>query len=98
MQQHLFQPSRETRRRPTREQGLALEKLGHAIEYLMYMNASSGFERGAPRFEAYRILSDASKLVFEQCAPVVSLPERLRNYFAHMLHLDAHEVLRTPLK
>lgn len=64
-------------RRPGREQGMALEVLGHAVEYLI---DSRMFLTQAPytraEQEAVQMLMSSSREVFEDCAPVVPLRTR----------------------
>ena len=64
-------------RRPGREQGMALEVLGHAVEYLI---DSRMFLTEVPytkaEQEAVQTLMSASRQVFEGCAPVVPLRTR----------------------
>ncbi|MDR3735928.1 MAG: hypothetical protein P4L10_10385 [Acidobacteriaceae bacterium] len=70
-----------TRRRPNREQGIALEKLGHAIEYLIdsSMARCEGLSTDArsPEFEAVRIMMRLNCEIFGDCKPVVPIHERI---------------------
>lgn len=74
-------------RRPTREQGRALEILGHAVEYLIdtrmfYADHPDSRADG----EAAWILTHASREVFEECAEIVSFPDRIRRWLhSHLL-------------
>ena len=66
--------SRVRRRRPTMIQGQALERLGHAIEYLV----DSRMHRDRDPFfladsEAEQIIMRLSREVFAECAEVVPL-------------------------
>ena len=69
------------RRRVSPQSGRALEKLGHAIEYLAdeYMN-----EEGAPpfsrdgRLEAIEVLMAVNRAVYSDCPEIPTLGERLR--------------------
>jgi hypothetical protein len=74
------------RRRPTRQQGLALEKLGHAIEYLvdsqLYLNPGATPQADV---EATQILMRLSREVFAECreaAPATPSILRLLHLFA----------------
>jgi hypothetical protein len=68
---------RSVARRPGREQGMALEVIGHAVEYLI---DSRMFLTEAPytkaEQEAVQLLMTASRQVFEACAPIVPLRTR----------------------
>ena len=71
---------RAVARRPGREQGMALEVIGHAVEYLI---DSRMFLTEAPytkaEQEAVQMLMSASRLVFADCDPHRSPPRpRLR--------------------
>lgn len=69
------------RRRGDREQGRALEALGHAVEYLvdsrMFLIGESNREADA---EAVQILMRASRSVFESCPEVVPVGRRFRRW------------------
>ena len=71
------QERRSVARRPGREQGMALEVIGHAVEYLI---DSRMFLTEAPytkaEQQAVQLLMTASRQVFESCAPVVPLRTR----------------------
>jgi hypothetical protein len=70
------------RRRPTPEQGRALEMLGHAVEYLV----DSGLYRGDQSDElAVQMLMRLNREVFAECAEVVPLRRRLRRRWADRL-------------
>lgn len=62
------------RRRPSREQGRALEILGHAVEYLIDSRVWSG---EAHETEAIELLKRANRQVFRSCAVAVPLRERV---------------------
>ncbi len=68
---------RAVARRPGREQGMALEVIGHAVEYLI---DSRMFLTEAPytkaEQEAVQMLMTASRMVFEDCAPIIPLRTR----------------------
>ncbi len=69
------------RRRPDRVQGLALERIGHAIEYLVDARMFTGddFTQAADA-EAVQILSCLSRAVFAECTEIVPVRNRLRNW------------------
>ncbi len=72
------------RRRGNYEQGRALEMLGHAIEYLAdsgLFAESSTVESMQAEAQAVQILMRASRAVFEECAEVVPVGERLSRWF-----------------
>jgi hypothetical protein len=70
----------QTRRRIGPEAGMALERLGHAIEYLtdefMYEEGPAPLRRDG-RLEAIEILMAANRSVYFQCPEVPTLRERL---------------------
>ncbi|MDR3410350.1 MAG: hypothetical protein P4L87_05285 [Formivibrio sp.] len=70
-----------TRRRPNREQGIALEKLGHAIEYLIDSSMARcegvAMDAQSPEFEAARIMMRLNCEVFADCEPVVPIHKRI---------------------
>lgn len=64
-------------RRPDREQGTALEVLGHAVEYLIdsrMAQIETPYTRSDE--EALQLLMGCSRSVFESCAEVISLRNR----------------------
>ncbi|HEY0308023.1 MAG TPA: hypothetical protein VGB94_07670 [Acidobacteriaceae bacterium] len=69
------------RRRPNREQGIALEKLGHAIEYLIdsSMSRCEGLatDTQSHDFEAVRIMMRLNCEIFAECEPVTTISERI---------------------
>jgi hypothetical protein len=80
------QATRAHRRRISVEAGLALEKLGHAIEYLtdeyMLQDAKEPFRRDG-RLEAIELLMAVNREVYFSCPEVPSLRERLVNFLRH---------------
>jgi hypothetical protein len=73
-------PVRELiRRRATEQQGRALERLGHAIDYMvdsqLYLNPDATPKDEA---EAIQILMRLNREVFAECAEVVSLRQGLK--------------------
>lgn len=73
------------RRRIPPVSGHALEKLGHAIEYLTDEYIHDGCPSGQhnPRVEAIQLLMAANRGVYFECPVVPSLSERIRNFFQH---------------
>jgi hypothetical protein len=74
--------SHSVRRRTTAEAGLALEVLGHAIEYLAdeyvhEVDSLSFSVRGDSRVEAIQLLMAANRQVYYACSLVPSLPKWL---------------------
>ncbi len=84
------------RRRPTREQGRALEIVGHAIEYLVDSRMFVG-EHPSSRadHEASRILMEASRSVFSECAEIVPVARRVRRMVAGWIPAGGFGVSRT---
>ncbi len=73
-------------RRPSREQGKALEILGHAIEYLMdsyVLMASKDGVRGDA--EAAQILMRLNRAVFEECPEKSSIKQGWRERIKEFL-------------
>jgi hypothetical protein len=68
------------RRRPSLQQGRALEVLGHAIEYLMdsYMLPTSPHEAIADT-DAVQLLKGLSLEIFRDCPPLVPFANRVRD-------------------
>ena len=62
------QTTDRSRRRPTPEQGAALERLGHAIEYLIDEDLLNGDAVNSDVTEAVQLLSAASRQVYLSCA------------------------------
>ncbi len=62
--------SSRPRRRPTPEQGQALECLGHAVDYLVDESLLAGNSIDAGVTEAVHLLSAASRAVYLGCAEV----------------------------
>jgi hypothetical protein len=74
------------RRRPTMQQGMALERLGHAIEYLVDSRMFLVNEpQNVTETNAVRILSRASREVFATCAVIVPLQHRIKMWAAGRL-------------
>jgi hypothetical protein len=74
--------ARSVRRRTTPDAGLALEVLGHAIEYLAdeYVHEGgmmSSVDRPDPRVEALRVLMAANREVYFACPVMPSLYHRV---------------------
>jgi hypothetical protein len=79
--------SQTLRRRPTRQQGHALELLGHAIEYLVDTQLHRTTAAVAPSdVAANHLLMRLSREVFAECREIVPIRRRLklhlRNLFA----------------
>lgn len=70
--------SRYVRRRGSAEQGRALERLGHAVEYLVDSGLFLRDERNQrDEDEAIQILMRLSRAVFAECPEVVPVRRRL---------------------
>jgi hypothetical protein len=80
------------RRHVTVEAGHALEKLGHAIEYLADEFVQNGVEISSSngQVEAVQLLMKVNREVYFDCPEVPTLGDRLRS----MLHI--HPAYRSP--
>jgi hypothetical protein len=82
-------PTRDTkviRRRAGMREGVALEVLGHAIEYLIDSRMFLVNEPHTPaEADAVQILSRCSREVFVACPAVVSIGQRIRMWTAERL-------------
>jgi hypothetical protein len=78
--------SNAPRRQPTVEQGRALEKLGHAIEYLIdsRLYAPSSLPVGDNE-KASQILMRLSREVFAECPEIVPAGRRLKHWLVKWL-------------
>lgn len=73
--------SRSVRRRGSAEQGRALERLGHAVEYLVDSGMFLRDERNQRDEDAaIQILMRLSRAVFAGCPEVVPVRKRLGNW------------------
>jgi hypothetical protein len=72
--------ARKQRRQITPQAGRALEKLGHAIEYLTdeFVHSGVSFSPSNPQLEAVQLLMALNRKVYFECPEVPSLGERLR--------------------
>ncbi len=76
-------------RRPNREQGQALEILGHALEYLVDSRMFLSKERKTRADgEAIHILSSCSREVFATCPEVVPMRQRIMKWVENHLRLE----------
>jgi hypothetical protein len=75
------------RRRITPRAGHALEKLGHAIEYLTdeFVHESATFSANSAEVEAVQLLMALNREVYFECPEVPSFGERWRSILG--LHL-----------
>lgn len=73
-------------RKPSLQQGRALEMLGHAIEYLVdsYTAANSDVRKDI-YYKAIEMLSELSLSIFYECKEVVSFRQRLSSLGRHGL-------------
>ena len=84
---HHARPARQLiYRRSTEQQGRSLERLGHAIEYLvdsqLYLNPGVASK---DEDEAIQILMRLSREVFAECREIVSLRRRLKSRLLRLL-------------
>jgi hypothetical protein len=77
--------ARRQRRQITPQAGKALEKLGHAIEYLTdeFVQSGASFSTNNSQLEAVQLLMALNRRVYFECPEVPTLGERLRD----LLHL-----------
>jgi hypothetical protein len=75
------QLARRHRRQITPQAGKALEKLGHAIEYLTdeFVQSGAPFSASNSQLEAVQLLMAINRRVYFECPEVPTLGERLRN-------------------
>jgi hypothetical protein len=75
--------ARKHRRQITPQAGKALEKLGHAIEYMTHEFVESGaaFSPNNSQLEAVQLLMALNRRVYFECPEVPTLGERLRGLF-----------------
>ncbi len=73
------------RRRMTLESGRAIERLGHAIEYLTDEYVHDGCEGGlkSPRVDAIQLLMSLNRQVYCECPIVPTLSQRVVQFFHH---------------
>lgn len=75
------------RRRPTQTQGQALEKLGHAIEYLMDSRMALTDEPSTKAdADALEILMRLNRWVFSECEEIVPVGRRLKAWVLAKVH------------
>lgn len=74
-------PLRPVRRRITPESGRALEKLGHAIEYLTdeMVHRNDALTARAPDMQAVQILMALNRSIYNECPLRASLLDRCRD-------------------
>jgi hypothetical protein len=82
---------RAARRRISPISGMALEALGHAIEYLADEYALNAGRLPAihahdPQVEAIQILMAANRQVYYDCPVVPHMTERIAGYISRLLH------------
>jgi hypothetical protein len=79
------------RRRPSPYQGRALEKIGHAVEYLIDSRAALICEPVTKAdTEAVEILMRLSRIVFSECEEIVPVTQRLKAWMAGVIRRQAH--------
>ena len=70
-------------RRPSRDQGLAIETIGHAIEYLVDMQMlETEPDEYLGHTHAVQLLSQLSRQVFEECPAYVPLSQKVASWVA----------------
>ena len=75
-------------RRITPEAGHALEKLGHAIEYLSdeFVHSGSDLSDRNPQIEAMQLLMALNRQVYFSCPEIPSLGDRVRAFVYRCTH------------
>jgi hypothetical protein len=74
------------RRRPTMQQGMALQTLGHAIEYLVDSRLyRTGEAQAAADIQASQILMGLNRQVFAECREIVPFGRALKLWLAKLL-------------
>jgi hypothetical protein len=78
----------DRRRRISPEAGHALEKLGHAIDYLTdeYIHEGGTFNRGDAKLQAVEMLMAINREIYFACPEVPTIGERWHAW----LHLHSH--------
>jgi hypothetical protein len=73
--------ARKHRRQITPQAGKALEKLGHAIEYLTdeFVHSGASFSSSNSQLEAVQLLMAINRRVYFECPEVPTFGERLRS-------------------
>jgi hypothetical protein len=73
---------RPKRRRITPRAGHALEKLGHAIEYLTdeFLYENTAISTNSSQLEAVQLLMSLNREIYYECPEAPSLGERLREF------------------
>jgi hypothetical protein len=76
------------RRSISPDAGRALEKLGHAIEYLAdeYLNGEGTFDPGDARLEAVKLLMAINRHVYNSCPEIPTLAERWQSFVEVLRH------------
>lgn len=84
-------PKQIIRRRPNMHQGLALEKLGHAVEYLVDSRMALIHEPSSRAdAEALEILMRLSRSIFTECEEIVPVGQRLKEWMAGAARARIH--------
>lgn len=84
-------PKRIIRRRANPRQGQALERLGHAVEYLVDSRMALIHEPSTKAdAEALDILMRLSRLVFSECEEIVPVSQRFKSWLVGLGRLKAH--------
>ncbi len=84
-------------RRPSPQQGRALEIVGHAIEYLIDSYGGSRADSDAGDHEAIKMLMKLSISIFQECNEVVPLRQKIFRLVVGTSFLKHHlgDVLRS---
>jgi hypothetical protein len=81
-------PGKVRPRRIGPQAGHALEKLGHAIEYLTdeFVHNGGDLKQHDPQLEAVQMLMALNREVYFSCPEIPSLGDRLRSIFHRTTH------------
>ncbi len=76
------------RRRITREAGLGLEKLGHALEYLTdeFVHDGCRFDQDHGRLQAIQLLASLNRQIYFGCGITPTLGNRLQTLMRRLLN------------
>jgi hypothetical protein len=76
------------RRRITRDAGRGLEKLGHALEYLIdeFVHDGCRFDEDNGRLQAIQLLASLNRQIYFECGIEPSLRERVHAVFRRLFH------------
>lgn len=82
------QIARKHRRQITPQAGKALEKLGHAIEYLTdeFVESGASFNSNNSQLQAVQLLMALNREVYFECPEVPTIAERFQGLLQRVVH------------